>query len=88
MSNDFAKKLAGYSLVTAEILYRMPDHQSLLQSYIWQDYDQAPQFPELKKFLHFWQEKLEGPLYRVSVACDRLVRPTELKNVASLQYLN
>ena len=88
MSNDFAKKLSGYSLVTAEILYRMPDHQSILQSYVWQDYDMAPQFPELKKFLHFWQSRLEGPLYRVRVACDRLVRPSELRNVSGLYDLH
>lgn len=88
MSNDFAKKIAGYSLVTAEITYRMPDHRDLLQTYIWQEYDQAPQFPELRRFLRFWQEKLEGPIFRVSVACHQLVKPTELRNVTSLQHLH
>jgi uncharacterized protein Usg len=37
--------LEGFSLTTAEILYRLPDHPRLLQSYIWQDYDLAPSFP-------------------------------------------
>ena len=31
---DFRAQLAGFSLTTAEIVYRMPDHPSLLQSYI------------------------------------------------------
>ena len=40
-------QLKGWSLTTAEILYRMPDHRHLLQSYIWQEYDLAPKFPRL-----------------------------------------
>ena len=55
--DDFARMLAGYSLTTAEIIYRLPDHQRLLQSYIWQDYDLAPRFPKLIEFLDFWAAK-------------------------------
>jgi uncharacterized protein Usg len=33
----------------------------LLQSYIWQDYDAAPQFPKLIDFLNFWSANLDGP---------------------------
>ena len=47
-------QLKQYRLTTAEILYHMPDHPSLLQSYLWQEYDLAPQFPTLRKFLDFW----------------------------------
>jgi Usg-like family protein len=43
--------LEGFSLTTAEIIYRLPDHPRLLQSYIWQDYDLAPKFPKLADFL-------------------------------------
>jgi uncharacterized protein Usg len=78
-SPEFKKQLEGYSLTTAEILYRMPDHPSLLQSYIWQDYDLAPQFPVLRKFLDFWRSTLEGPLFKVTVASSRLIKPAELK---------
>ena len=42
---DFRAQLAGFSLTTAEILYRLPDHPSLLQSFIWQEYDVHPRFP-------------------------------------------
>ena len=41
----------------------MPDHPSLLQTYIWQELDIAPRFPILKKFLKFWEMTLEGKLY-------------------------
>ena len=42
MDQGFVRQIAGYSLTTAEILYRLPDHPKLLQSYVWQDYDLAP----------------------------------------------
>lgn len=80
---DFKAQLAGFSLTTAEILYRLPDHPSLLQSYIWQEYDFAPRFPKLKSFLDFWSAKLEGKLFRVTVAHSELIRPAELRLVDS-----
>ena len=60
VSNDFRRQLDGYGLTTAQILYRLPDHPSLLQTYVWQDYDLCPKFPALNKFLGFWLEKLRG----------------------------
>ena len=79
VSPDFIKQLAGYGLTTANILYRLPDHPSLLQSYIWQDYDVAPNFPVLHGFLDFWRRKLDGPLHSVQVAHSALIRPAELR---------
>jgi len=81
VSSDFAKQIQGYGLTTAEILYRMPEHRSLLQTYVWQDYDLFPDFPQLAKFLMFWQAKLDGPLYSVRVAHNRLISPAELRAV-------
>ena len=48
---DIERQLSGYRLTTAEIIYRLPDHLELLQTYIWQALDLAPKFPELHKFL-------------------------------------
>jgi uncharacterized protein Usg len=81
VSDNFRKQVLGYGLTTAEILYRMPDHPSLLQTYVWQNYDLCPKFPALLDFLRFWQEKLEGPLFRVTVAHSRLIKPAELRAV-------
>lgn len=75
----FYQQLQGHSLTTAEILYRLPDHPELLQTYLWQDYDVAPSFPKLIDFLNFWTEKLDGPLYRIRVAHRQLVSPKELR---------
>ena len=80
-SRDFQRQLSGYGLTTAQILYRMPDHPALLQTYVWQNYDLFPKFPELQRFLAFWVEKLEGPLHSVVVAHSRLIKPAELRAV-------
>jgi uncharacterized protein Usg len=80
-SEDFQRQLNGYGLTTAQILYRRPDHPWLLQTYVWQNYDLFPKFPELHRFLAFWREKLEGPLHSVMVAHSRLIKPAELKAI-------
>jgi uncharacterized protein Usg len=80
-SKDFKRQLSGYGLTTAQILYRRPDHPWLLQTYIWQNYDLFPKFPELQRFLAFWVEKLEGPLHSVTVAHCRLIKPAELRAI-------
>ncbi|WP_439580367.1 usg protein [Elioraea sp.] len=73
------RQLMGYRLTTAQILYHLPDHPGLLQTYIWQDFDLAPGFPELSRFLAFWQRELDGKLHSVRVASAALVRPAELR---------
>ena len=81
VSKAFIRQLEGYGLTTATILYRMPDHPHLLQSYIWQEYDLAPRFPVLHDFLDFWSRELEGPLHSVEVAHAGLIRPAEFRAV-------
>ena len=62
----------GYRLTTAEIIYHLPDHPDLLQSFIWQKLDRAPDFPELRRFLEFWSRNIEGKLHSVKVGQARL----------------
>ena len=50
ISEDFKRQLQGYGLTTAHILYRMPDHPSFLQTYVWQEYDLCPHFPRSSGF--------------------------------------
>jgi uncharacterized protein Usg len=73
------QQLRGYSLTTAEILYRMPDHRGLIQSFLWQDYDVAPRFPRLEAFLDFWHRNLDGPLFRIKVMSKGLISPAEFQ---------
>ncbi len=75
----FELALKGYRLTTAEILYHMPDHPSVLQTFIWQELDIAPKFPVLTKFLHFWETGIDGKLHSVRVAARGLISPVEMK---------
>lgn len=77
--SSLAQQLRGYRLATAEILYRLPDHPGLLQTYVWQDYDIAPRYPVLNRFLAFWTRQIEGPLYSVRVAGKELVSAAEMR---------
>jgi uncharacterized protein Usg len=79
--SGFLRQLQGERLTTAEIMYYMPDYRDILQTYIWQDYDVAPRFPRLVKFLDFWAHNLDGPLASVRVACAGLVSPVKLHHV-------
>ena len=81
-------EIAGYGLTTANILYRLPDHPALLQTYLWQDYDVAPLFPELRQFLEFWQRELDGALHSVRVAHHRLLSQREMRAVAAEFAIN
>ncbi|HET7335002.1 MAG TPA: usg protein [Rhizomicrobium sp.] len=73
-------RLKGYRLTTAEILYHLPDHPAMLQSFIWQEFDMAPKFPMLNKFLQFWETNIEGRLHSVRVASRGLIAPAELRH--------
>ena len=80
-SRDFCRMIEGYGLTTANIFYRLPDYPAIVQSYVWQEYDLHPHFPELHKFLDFWTRRLEGKLHSVLVAHARLIRPAEISMV-------
>jgi len=73
------RRLLGYRLATAEILYHMPDYPTFLQSFVWQELDLAPRFPILRRFLEFWQRNLDGKLHSVTVASAAIASPAEVR---------
>jgi uncharacterized protein Usg len=77
-----------WHLTTAEILYHLPDHPHLLQSFVWQKVDLAPAFPRLHKFLDFWGREIDGPLHSVRIASAALTRPAELRYADGQFVLN
>jgi uncharacterized protein Usg len=76
---DSFVRIPDWRLTTAEILYHLPDHPGLLQTFIWQKVDHAPGFPELHRFLEFWRRDIEGPLHSVRVASSSLTRPARFR---------
>jgi uncharacterized protein Usg len=77
---DFERQLRDYRLTTAEIVYHLPDHPGLLQTFLWQHLDIAPRFPELQKFLEFWTRNIEGKLHSVRVAPAELITPGRFRH--------
>ncbi len=80
-------QLKDYRLTTAEILYHLPDHPGLLQTYVWQGLDLAPRFPTLRRFLQFWARELDGPLHSIRVASGGPIRPASMRHTPHLLYL-
>jgi uncharacterized protein Usg len=88
MDRNFVAQLNNYRITTAEILYWMPDHRHVLQSFVWQNLDLAPQFPALTRFLDFWQRNLDGKLHRIRVANAGLIKPAEFCFASGLYALH
>lgn len=65
--------LKGYGLTTAEFFYYLPDYRHVLHSYIWQEYDLAPDHKKPFSFIEFWQKEIEASLHSVRFThCKRL----------------
>jgi hypothetical protein len=43
-----------------------------------------PDFPALNDFLTFWETTLDGPLFAVTVAHSKLIKPAELHSGAAV----
>ena len=80
--------IKDYRLTTAEIVYRLPDHPEILQTYIWQSFDIAPDYPELRKFLTFWKRELEGELHSVRVVANPLARTGRVRHAHAMTTLH
>ena len=81
---NLARQMNDYRMTTAEILYHLPDHPELLQTFIWQHLDLAPRYPELKRFLAFWERELDGRLHSVRVASAPVITPAKWQHATVL----
>jgi uncharacterized protein Usg len=79
--SDFELQLRGYGLLTAEVFYYLPDYPSLLQQYVFQDYDEAPDYPVLFGFLDHWRREIEAAIHSVRIAHERTLGPREWRRV-------
>jgi len=85
---SLVRQMQDYRLTTAEIIYHLPDHPNLLQSYIWQDLDIAPRYPVLHKFLDFWVREIDGTLHSVRVASANLIKPATVGHTDMVLHLH
>jgi uncharacterized protein Usg len=85
-SDDLVRQLTGWRQTTAEILYRMPDHPALVQTFLWQDmdrWDDDPRqtYPRLRRFCEWWNANLDGAIVQVRVGAAQVVTAGELRHV-------
>jgi uncharacterized protein Usg len=83
-----AMMIKDYRLTTAKIYYHLPDHPDLLQLFVWQELDLAPDYPALRKFLNFWADKLHGKLHSVEVASVLPLRHSRIRHSPHVAYLH
>lgn len=81
--SGLAQQLKDFRLTLAEITYRMPDHQAMLQTFVWQGLDRAPDYPRLLAFLNYWRENLDGPLHSVRVGQSQVLAAPRYRNQQS-----
>jgi uncharacterized protein Usg len=86
VDNEFSLRLQGWRLATAEVLYYMPDHPSLLQSFVWQTLDLAPQYPRIHKFLDFWRREIDAVIHSVRLASGETLAPARVQNANVLLH--
>ncbi|MEQ1818523.1 MAG: protein usg [Terricaulis sp.] len=85
-TDEFALQLKGWRLATAEVLYYMPDHPALLQSFVWQTLDLAPSYPRIHKFLNFWRAEIQAVIHSVRLASGEQLAPAKIGNVATILH--
>lgn len=85
---DLAEQLAGKRLTTAEILYYMPERPKLLQTFVWQTLDLAPDFPRMHRFLDFWRQEIDAVIHSVSISCQGLVSPARFRTIREIGRLH
>lgn len=81
VDHDFSVQLTGRRLTTAEVLYYMPGHPALLQSFLWQTLDQGPDFPRIHRFLDYWRREIDAVIHSVSIGGVHVIAPAPLRTV-------
>jgi len=76
-SSDFKKIISnGSVLVSVNILYFLPDQESLLNEFFWQTLDICPQYPRVHRFLNFWKKEIDAKIKEVVISdTPHLVQP-------------
>ena len=88
MDRDFAVQLTGRRLTTAEVLYYMPAHPALLQSFLWQTQDVAPDFPRIHQFLDYWRREIDAVIHSVTIGGVEFVRPAQMRHAQFVGLLH
>ena len=81
MTSETEMMLKGYGLTTAEMFYHLPDYPHVINTFVWQDYDLAPDHSHLLKFIEFWRDEIEGPLHSVRFVHRKMIASGDWRHV-------
>ena len=87
-TDEFETQLKGGRLTTAEVLYYMPDHPKLLQSFMWQTLDVAPDYPRVHTFLDYWRKEIQAVIHSVRLSTVGVVTPARVRFADMVGTLN
>ncbi len=87
-ATDLEAQLYGKRLTTAEVLYYIPDHPSLLQSFMWQTLDDAPDFPRIQRFLDYWRREIDAVIHSVAISSCGQIGPAKVRSAAFVGKLH
>ena len=87
-AGEFEAQLSGKRLTTAEVLYYMPDHPALLQTFLWQTLDEAPDFPRIQRFLEFWRREIDAVIHSVAITSVEQIGPGRSRHARFYGRLN
>lgn len=79
VDDDFMRQLSGETLTTAEVLYYLPDHPHLIQSFLWQTTDRAPDYPRVQRFLGFWRSEIKAVIHSIRVCGHAPLAPAVVR---------
>ncbi|WP_395646573.1 protein usg [Terricaulis sp.] len=85
-TNELELRLRGWRMATAEVLYYMPDHPSLLQSFVWQTLDLAPKYPRIHRFLNYWRKEIDAVIHSVRLATGETLAPAPVHTATHLHH--
>lgn len=88
VDEDFKLAMNGWRLATAEVIYYLPDHPALLQSFMWQTMDIAPDYPRMRRFLDYWKREIEAVIHSVRVASGETLEPATFKSARHFGLLH
>ena len=86
VGDELTLRLQGWRLATAEVLYYMPDHPALLQSFVWQTLDLAPRYPRIHQFLEFWRREIDAVIHSVQLATGETLAPAKVNTATVILH--
>lgn len=87
-NNDFYKQFNNQQrLTTIQIIYYMPDYQSILQEFLWQALDIPPRFPRMMKFLNYWEKNIEAKIHTVKIGNIEIISSNNIQSIDKIYKL-